>query len=135
MSWVAVGVAAVGATKGIMDANANKKRQKKLDAHRKNVIRYSPWTGMQDPGMVSAGNQDAFGGALSGGMQGFMLGSGISNAAGLGQAAAPAGMNMGAAQTTTMVDPGMMQQQMNPMGGMGMDPMQNPYAQMGKMYA
>lgn len=73
MSWVNVGMAAVGAVKGISGAKANKKKQKQHDAFRKASIAMSPWSGLGDPGAVNAGNSDPLSGAVGGGMQGLML--------------------------------------------------------------
>lgn len=80
MSWVGVGVTAVGAIKGTMDANANRKQARAHDQFRKAAITYSPWTGMGDPGAANVGNTDAFSGMLGGAAQGFALGSGIGGA-------------------------------------------------------
>lgn len=75
MSWVTVGIAAAGAIKGGMDASAARKQQKKHDAFRKASIMYSPWSGLGDPGYVSAGNTDTMSGMLGGATQGLMIGS------------------------------------------------------------
>ena len=82
MSWVAVGVTAAGVVKGSLDAKSARKRQAKNDAFRRAAIQYSPWTGMGDPGSPNVGNTDGLSGALGGGLQGFAMGSTISNAAG-----------------------------------------------------
>ena len=84
--WAAV--AGAGALKGVLDARANKKKQKQLDAFRRAAITYSPWTGMGDPGPMSAGNTSMFGGALQGGIQGGMLAALAGNAGLLGKGGA-----------------------------------------------
>lgn len=88
MSWVGVGVAAVGAIAGSRTANANRKRARAHDQYRKAAITYSPWTGMGDPGAANVGNTDSFTGMLGGAAQGYALGSGIGGAfKGMGGAA------------------------------------------------
>jgi len=89
MSWWAVGIAAVGAVKGTMDANAANKRQQKNDAYRKAAITYSPWTQMGDPGSPDVGNTNAFSGALGGGLQGAATGAMIGKSTGAYKTAAP----------------------------------------------
>jgi len=89
MTWVAVGLTAAGATKGIIDANVAKKKQEKQDAFRKAAITYSPWTGMTDPGAGNFGNQSGLSGALGGGLQGFSMGSMINGMGGGAKAANP----------------------------------------------
>jgi len=97
MSWVGVGVAAVGAVAGSRAANQNRKQARAHDAFRKQAITYSPWTGMGDPGAANVGNTDSFTGMLGGAAQGYAVGSGIGGAFGkMGGAAAGAG-GMGAA--------------------------------------
>lgn len=75
MSWVTAGIAAAGAVKGGLDARENRKRQAKLDNYRRAAIAYSPWTGLGDPGYMSAGNTNTMSGMLGGGMQGAMIGA------------------------------------------------------------
>ena len=112
MSWITVGVAAVGAISGKVAGDKNRKKQKELDAFRKKSIKFSPWSGMGDPGAQNAGPQggDAM---LQGGMQGAMIGNSMS---GLDFS----GGGMGAAGNSAMVDPSMTKPQ-----GM-MPPMQGP---------
>lgn len=80
MSWVGVGVAAVGAVSGAQAANRNRKAARAHDAYRKAAITYSPWTGMGDPGAANVGNTDTFSGMLGGAAKGFAVGSGIGGA-------------------------------------------------------
>lgn len=87
MTWVAVGVAGVGAVKGTMDANSAKEKQKQHDKYRKTAMIYSPWTGMEDIGAGNFGNTDGVSGALGGGLQGFAMGSQINGMAGAGAGA------------------------------------------------
>ena len=74
MSWVVAGITAAGAVKGSIDAKQAKKQQAKNDAFRRASIRYSPWTGLGDPGYQSAGNTNALSGAIGGGLQGASIG-------------------------------------------------------------
>ena len=92
MSWVGVGVAAVGAIAGSRSAAANRKQARAHDAFRKQAITYSPWTGMGDPGAANVGNTDTFTGMLGGAAQGYALGSGIGGAFGKMGGAAGGGM-------------------------------------------
>jgi len=70
----AAALSLAGAGKGVLDARANSKKQDQLDAFRRASIKYSPWSGMSDPGMQSAGNTSMLSGALGGGLQGYSLG-------------------------------------------------------------
>lgn len=123
MSWVTAGIAAAGAIKGGLDAKANRKQQAKNDHFRRTAIAYSPWTGMGDPGHMSAGNTDTMSGMLGGGLQGASIGL-MGSQAGLwgGMGAGASGAAAGAAsqpQMVGMVDPAMQQKAMNPFGAMG----------------
>lgn len=71
MAWAAL----AGAGKGILDAQANRQKQKEMDKFRQASIRYSPWTGLGDPGHMSAGNTSFLSGALGGGLQGATIGA------------------------------------------------------------
>ena len=90
MTWVTVGVAAVGAVKGGIDAKKNKEAAREHDAYRKEAIRYSPWTGLGDPGAAQVGNTSALSGALGGAVQGASIGNSFSGGFG-GGASAPQG--------------------------------------------
>ena len=84
MTWVAVGLAGVGLVKGGMDAKAAKKKEQQNQRERQAITKYSPWTGMQDPGAQNFGTTDTMSGAIGGGLQGFSLGSSINGMGGGG---------------------------------------------------
>lgn len=98
MSWVTVGVAAVGATSGYLKGKRNEKVADMNNALRKASIQYSPWTKMSDPGAGPSG-PGAMEAGLGGGLQGAMMGSAISG--GMGAAKPASGLTAGA----TTVDP------------------------------
>lgn len=101
MSWLIAGTAGVGLVKGVADGRANRKQQKKHDAHRKAQIMYSPWTGLGDPGAVNAG-PTGLGSALGGAMSGAMLGGQLSKMGGMfGGAQKPIG-NMAMADPSAL---------------------------------
>lgn len=75
MSWVMVGVAAVGAMKGMQDSKVAKQKADSHDKYRRVALENSPWTNMGDPGAAAVGNTDAMSGALGGGLQGAAIGS------------------------------------------------------------
>lgn len=150
MSWIGVGVAAVGAIAGSRTASANRKRARAHDAFRKQAITYSPWTGMGDPGAANVGNTDTFTGMLGGAAQGYALGSGIggafgkmggaanaANTASNAQGAMNVGMNTGQAMTLPAqnIGSGMMANNMGSAGAMGSSmgqaPLNNYWEQMG----
>lgn len=79
MSWVAVGVAAVGAVSSMQQAKAKKKAQEEQNQVAAAQTMYSPWTGVSGQADTSP-QQSQFGSALSGGLQGYMTGSMMKNA-------------------------------------------------------
>jgi hypothetical protein len=135
MSWVGVGVAAVGAVKGGLDAKSAKKKQAKHDAFRKASIQYSPWSGMGDPGAGNFGNTDAMSGMLGGGLQGYALGSMAGGAMGgaAGGANGGQGISPASAQTVNKMQNAVGAGQVNlgggtnPWGGSGQMKMKNPF--------
>jgi hypothetical protein len=134
-------MAGVGALKGGLDARRAKKQQAKNDAFRKTAIAMSPWTGMGDPGYVSAGNTDTMSGVLGGGVQGAALGSMAQSGGLFGKEAAKDLSFFGAAKPegTTMLDPGVTQQSMEmadpSLGNFGMGATQQNVASAGAMGA
>lgn len=84
MSWVVVGVAAAGALQGA----ANEKKNKRQHEYRAEAIKYSPWTGMGDPGVQEAP------GMLESALKGAAMGSMIGGAGG------GKGLELGAGQST-----------------------------------
>lgn len=88
MSWVVVGVAAVGMLQGA----ANQKQNKRNQEYRAETIKYSPWTGMGDPGAEEKP------GALEMGLQGAAMGASAKGMMGGGQQ----GMQLGQGTPTTM---------------------------------
>lgn len=88
MSWIIAGVAAMGVLQGA----ANQKKMERQNQYRAEAIRYSPWTGMGDPGVQELP------GAFELGLKGAATGAMASNAfGGGGGGAATQG-----AQTTSM---------------------------------
>lgn len=81
-----LGSAALGGLQGAEAA----KRRKQEDAFRKEVIRYRPWTQMQDPG-ASQSRGNILTGAVGGGITGAMLGKSLG---------APGAENLFGANTT-----------------------------------
>jgi hypothetical protein len=69
MSWVAVGLG----TAGLLQGMANQKKMERHDAYRAEALRYSPWTGMGDPGEKNL--PDAFQSGLQGAAMGASLGN------------------------------------------------------------
>jgi len=85
MFWIPM---AAGAAMGML---GNKKKQaaaKKQNKYNAEVIRYSPWTGMQGPGVAQAPDMlgDVLKGASMGGMLGQMGGAGGPAAGAVGSA-------------------------------------------------
>jgi hypothetical protein len=74
MSWVAVGVAAVGATSSYMNNQAKKKQETANQMANADAIQYSPWT-HADVKMQGKTSGSDMGAILGGGMQGAMIGS------------------------------------------------------------
>ena len=73
MSWVVVGIAGAGALQGM----ANEKKNKRQHEFRAEALRYSPWTGMGDPGVQEAP------GMLESALKGAAMGSMIGGAGGM----------------------------------------------------
>lgn len=88
MSWVVVGVAAVGMLQGA----ANQKQNKRNQEYRAETIKYSPWTGMGDPGAEEKP------GALEMGLQGAAMGA---SAKGMMGGGGQQGMQMGQGQVVS----------------------------------
>lgn len=89
MSWVIAGMAGLGVLQGA----ANQKKMERHNKYRAEAIKYSPWTGMGDPGEMNLPDSLQMG--LQGAAQGAMLG----NAMGAGGGSPGA---MGAGTTTAM---------------------------------
>lgn len=72
MSWVAVGLGGAGLLQGL----GNEKKEGRHNQYRAEAIRYSPWTGMGDPGALNlpGGLEMALKGAGAGAMIGGMMG-------------------------------------------------------------
>jgi hypothetical protein len=68
MSWIMAGMAAAGVLQGLK----NEKKAEQAKKERAEMIRYSPWSGMSDPGPVEEGA-----GAMEMGLQGAFMGSQI----------------------------------------------------------
>lgn len=93
MAWIAVGMAAVGATSSYMNNQAKKKQEQANMMANSEAMRYSPWTGNKPQMMSSTAGSD-IGATLGGGMQGAMIGSQLSNMH--SKLAAPDGGNISA---------------------------------------
>jgi len=89
MSWVVVAVAGGMAAKGAYDGHRQNKIGEADNIARAATIRYSPWTGLGDPGAADYGS-GILGGALEGGLQGALAGSSLGGAGGAAGAAGAA---------------------------------------------
>lgn len=89
MSWVAVGVTAVGAISGAQQAKRQREAQEGQNEAAAAQTRYSPWTGMGSGQINTSPTQSGLEGALGGGLKGFMTGSSIKGAMGAKPTAAP----------------------------------------------
>lgn len=74
MSWVIAGMAGLGLLQGA----ANQKKMERQNQYRAEAIKYSPWTGMGDPGTKELPD------ALQMGLQGAAMGAMMGNAMGGG---------------------------------------------------
>jgi len=136
--WIPLITAAAGAAKGY----GNQKQQKKNDEFRKAAIRYSPWTGMQDPGAQNAG-QGVLGSAIQGGITGALAAQsfGGAGAAGAGAGAGASGVGAGglalntAAPQATMLNHSTGALGAGALGGAGGAGQQDLYRQLMGMYA
>lgn len=103
MSWVIAGMAGAGLLKGM----ANQKKMDRHNQYRAEAIKYSPWTGMGDPGAMQL--PDAFESALQGAGTGAMLGGSFGGSGGAAKGTAMAGEptmgGMGAMPGQTMMSP------------------------------
>lgn len=81
MSWIAVGVAAVGATSSYMNNQQKKKQETAQMQANAESMRYSPWTGNK-PQMMGRSTGSDMGAIVGGGMQGAMIGSQLSKMGG-----------------------------------------------------
>lgn len=98
MSWVIAGMAGLGLLQGM----ANQKKMERHNQYRAEALKYSPWTGMGDPGEKNL--PDALQSALSGAAMGASMGNlfgGSPGAAGAGQATAGGAYGTGMSQTMT----------------------------------
>lgn len=95
---VVLGLAGLGLLQGM----ANQKKMERHNQYRAEAIKYSPWTGMGDPGEKNL--PDALQSGLSGAAMGAALGNiggGSAGAAGAGQATAGEAYGTGMGQTMT----------------------------------
>jgi hypothetical protein len=95
MSWVIAGMAALG----VMQGAANQKKMERQNKYRAEAIKYSPWTGMGDPGEKEL--PDALSSGIQGAATGAMLGNAMGGSAGSmkgTQAAASSNMGTGMGQ-------------------------------------
>lgn len=76
MSWVIAGMAGLGVLQGM----ANQKKMERQNAYRAEAIKYSPWTGMGDPGEKEL--PDALQSGIQGAATGAMLGNAMGGSAG-----------------------------------------------------
>lgn len=76
MSWIIAGMAAAGALQGA----ANQKKMERHNQYRAEAIKYSPWTGMGDPGEKNL--PDALQSALQGASMGAMVSGGMGKGGG-----------------------------------------------------
>lgn len=90
-------MAAAGAIKGAQANSAQKKAEKSNMNANAEVMRYSPWTGMNAQFIQAQPHQSDFMAGLHGGGQGFMGGMGMGGQFGGGAAAKPA--DLGGAQS------------------------------------
>jgi hypothetical protein len=81
MSWVAVGVAAVGATSSYMNNKAKQKHEEDAMKANAEAMRYSPWTGMK-PQMMGKTSGSDIAAIMQGGVGGAMMGSQFRGAGG-----------------------------------------------------
>jgi hypothetical protein len=143
MSFIAVAIGA-GAGLGLAKGIANENRMKKNDAYRKAAIKYSPWTGMGDPGSPEL--PGIFESVLGGGLTGATIGTGIGGLTGgaaAGGADAISGLAggtpgaIGAASGASPSIYGSMLGQANMLGGVDMarqlGMQSNPYMMMGSL--
>ena len=98
MSWVVVAVSGGMAAKGAYDGYRQNKIGEADNQTRAEVIRYSPWTGLADPGAANYG-QGILGTALDKGLQGAL----IANSFGGGKAGVPNGAAAANAGTANAV--------------------------------
>ena len=98
MSWVIAGMA----TLGVLQGAANQKKMERQNQYRAEALKYSPWTGMGDPGEKNLPD------ALQSGLQGAAMGASMGNlfggspgAAGAGQGTAGGAYGTGMSQTMT----------------------------------
>ncbi len=77
MTWVAVGVAAVGAATSMNAEHQKSKALKKHNQGQAEMTRYSNWTGQA--GEITPDTTDAVGAGVAGGMRGFQAGQGINS--------------------------------------------------------
>lgn len=95
---VVLGLAGLGLLQGM----ANQKKMERHNQYRSEAIKYSPWTGMGDPGEKNL--PDALQSGLSGAAMGASMGNlfgGAPGAEGAGQATAGGAYGTGMSQTMT----------------------------------
>ena len=96
MSWVIAGMAGLGLLQGM----ANQKKMERHNQYRAEALKYSPWTGIGDPGEKNLPD------ALQSGLQGAAMGASLGNLFGgspgaAGQATAGGSYGTGMSQTMT----------------------------------
>lgn len=66
----------IGGSAGLLKGLGNEQKMKEQQKYREAAIRYSPWTGMSDPGALNlpSGLESALSGGLTGAMVGNMFG-------------------------------------------------------------
>lgn len=103
MSWIIAGMAAAGALQGA----ANQKKMERHNQYRAEAIKYSPWTGMGDPGEKNLPDtlQSALQGASMGAMVSGGMGKGGEAAQGKMMAGEPTAGGMGAMPGQQMMSP------------------------------
>ena len=79
MSWIAVGIAAVGAVSSMQQAKRQQEARESKNMAEAAQTRYSPWTHMEAGKIDNTPGQSGLEAGLSGGIKGYMTGSSISN--------------------------------------------------------
>mgnify|MGYP000570708014 CR=1 FL=1 len=102
MSWVIAGMAGLGVLQGA----ANQKKMERHNKYRAEAIKYSPWTGMGDPGEMNLPD------AMQMGLQGAATGAALGNIGGGGGSPGAMGATTTSMNTATpeLYNPYMMMQ-------------------------
>lgn len=95
----------IGGSTGLLKGLGNEQKMKEQQKYREAAIRYSPWTGMSDPGALNlpGGLESALSGGLTGAMVGNMFGgAGAAPVEGAGAQSASLGAGTQSFQNTLL---------------------------------